>query len=237
MKSELILIVDPDKSTAGEISTRLQRAGYECLLAAGAADGLRLVSTLDPDLVISEIELPDRNGFDLCREVLRISEERPAAFVFYTTRDAEIDLVVGFEVGADDYVSKRIGTLELSLRVEAILKRRRPFDGDRMIQVGDIVIDSDQSIVTYQDQSVSLSPTEFQILLVLARQAGTAMHRKDIVAQAWPEKIGVMRRTVDAHIKSIRGKLTGMGVQINTVRGFGYSLRPDLDENEKKINL
>lgn len=222
---ERILVVDDEPSILELVAYNLRRAGYEVLTADNGEDGLRLAREEDPDLVILDIMLPGIDGFEVLRALRRHSD---LPVLMLTARGEEIDRVVGFEIGADDYVTKPFSPRELTGRVKAILRRtRRGGDGpDGQSRVlGPITINFESYEVLRDGRRVDLTPTEFQILGVLARSPGRVFTRDELVDRVMgPDFYGDVR-TVDVHIRHLRAKLEENPSEpklIETVRGVGY---------------
>jgi two-component system response regulator BaeR len=234
---ELVLIVDSDQRYVRDITSYFSEANLDVVTAASGEDGWKCSVNLDPAVVTTEVELPGMSGFDLCRRLTGYRKTADIPIVFVTERDNEIDRVVGFELGATDYVVKPVNQRELTLRVLRILKRVRGFTSDGTLRFGQVFIDLNQSIVTRRGERLDLSPTEFRILSALARAHGRVLTRDEIIERAWRNRRAVMARTVDAHVKSIRTKVTATGLEIVTVRRAGYSLRYEPEGRERDGNL
>jgi two-component system phosphate regulon response regulator PhoB len=188
---------------------------------------VRAVRRERPDLVILDLMLPDRSGTDVCRELR--SDERFAdlPIVMVTARTEEIDRVVGFELGADDYVTKPFSPRELVLRVKAVLRRgARPSPGepsdDEQFESGPLRLDLGRHRCTVNDEEVSLTAKEFALLRELMSRRGRVMTREALVESVWGSDITVTLRTIDTHLKRLREKLGPAGDTIGTVRGVGY---------------
>jgi DNA-binding response OmpR family regulator len=222
---ELVLMVDTEEEHLAKLTKCLTEFNMDTVTAETGALGKKYSLELEPNIIISEIDLPDISGFDLCRELQAHSKTANIPLLFATWRDQEIDRVVGFELGATDYVVKPIIPKEVALRVTSILRRLRGNNGRRLFRVGQVVIDLEQSIVLDRGQRLGVSATEFAILAALARAKGRVLSRTEIIERAWKEPSSVMKRTVDAHIKSLRAKLKHTGLNIVTIRRLGYCLR------------
>ncbi len=222
---ELVLIVDADRKHVSSLTRSLAECDLDTVTAETGALGKKYSLELKPNIVIAEIDLPDMSGFDLCRELQANSKTMDIPFVFTTWREQEVDRVVGFELGATDYVVKPIVPKEVALRAVGILRRMRGYNGKKMIRFGRVVIDLEQSIVLNSGKRVAVSGTEFAILAALARARGRVLSRPEIIERAWRDPKAVMNRTVDAHIKSLRAKLRRTGLNIVTIQRLGYCLR------------
>jgi len=222
---ERILVVDDEPSILELVAYNLRRAGYEVLTATNGEDGLRMALEGDIDLLILDVMLPGIDGFEVLRAVRRTSE---LPVLLLTARGEETDRVVGFEIGADDYVTKPFSPRELTGRVKAILRRmRRPLQPEEQetLRLGPLAINLASYEVTRDGQRVDLTPTEFQILKVLAQNPGRVFSRDELVDRVMgPDFYGDVR-TVDVHIRHLRAKLEENPSEprlIETVRGAGY---------------
>jgi len=225
--SPKILIVEDEQAIADNIQYALETEGFDthCLLS-----GLPVMPLLkkEPiDLIILDIGLPDVNGLELCKDIRR-SHNLP--IIFLTARSAEIDRVVGLEIGADDYVVKPFSPRELCARVKAVLRRTRQPAG-RQATMQTFVVNESKRQVFYLGQPVDLSRYEYNLLTLLVRRPGHVFSRERLMELAWDEPEASMDRTVDAHIKNIRAKLKHLAPDkdpIVTHRGIGYALKEDL---------
>lgn len=222
---ERILVVDDEASIVELITYNLKRAGYDVVTAYNGEEALRIAKAGGLDLLILDVMLPGIDGFDVLREIRKGSE---LPVLMLTARGEEIDRVVGFEIGADDYVSKPFSPRELLGRVKAILRRLRKNNGGEdpeAYQFGSLSI----NFVTYEvergGQRIDLTPTEFQILKVLAQHPGRVFSRDELVDRVMgPDFFGDVR-TVDVHIRHLRSKIEENPSEpklIETVRGAGY---------------
>jgi two-component system OmpR family response regulator len=223
-----ILIVDDEPHILEVIQFALDRAGFATLTAN---DGLRALARhreAEPDLVILDINLPEMDGLEVCREIRRTSE---VPILFLSSRDEEIDRIVGLEIGGDDYVSKPFSPRELVARVKAILKRTRGGEpdvatGDATLTRGGVTLWPDQHRAGFASSDVLLTPTEFRILKAFLARPQLVRDRQAIIDVAYDPGIHVSDRTVDSHIRRIRAKFeaAGCGDVIETVHGVGYKL-------------
>lgn len=224
---ERILVVDDEESIRHLISYNLKRVGFEVITAGNGEDALTMARAESPDLMILDLMLPGMDGFDVCKELRKESE---IPILMLTARSEEIDRVVGFELGADDYVSKPFSPRELVGRVKAILRRTRkeseaPATNSDTLQFGPLSV----NFVTYEvmrdGSRIDLTPTEFQILKVLAQHPGRVFTRDELVDRVMGADFFGDVRTVDVHIRHLRSKLEEDPSDpklIETVRGAGY---------------
>ncbi len=220
---QTIVVVEDDPSIADLLSTYLRNAGYRTLLASDGTKALELFQREHPAMMILDLNLPgELDGLDICREVRRHSE---IPLMMVTARDAELDRVIGLELGADDYVTKPFSPRELTARVKAILRRsaRSSLDATEIITVKEIIIDQRRREVSVHDQVIPLTTREFDLLVFLASNRGSVLSRKQLLDGVWgPEWYGD-DRTVDVHVRQLRKKLDAH-FALTTVWGVGYRL-------------
>ncbi len=209
-----VLVVEDDPGIADVLEFALGAAGHAVRLESTGAGALRALDAAD--FVVLDIGLPDMDGFEVCREIRKVSE---VPVLMLTSRSDEIDRVVGLELGADDYLTKPFSTRELVARLKAINRRRAP-----MAPRNGLHLDRERWVAEADGSALDLSRTEFELLALLAAQPGRVFTRAQILDHAWSDGGCVTDRTVDAHIKSLRRKLPEAEL-IETVRGFGYRLR------------
>ena len=220
-----ILIIEDERDLAELLAFNLQQAGYSTTLAHDGAAGLAKALVAPPDLIILDLMLPGLLGTEVCR---RLRQERATAAVpvlMLTARGAEIDRVVGFEVGADDYVVKPFSVREVVLRVKALLRRSAdaPTEG-KPLQIGPLVIDTERHRVTVDGREVDLTAIEYKLLMTLTERHGRVQTREGLLQDVWGYNYAGDTRTVDTHITRLRTKLGSAGTIIRTLRGFGYKL-------------
>ena len=224
-----ILVVDDERQIVKVVKAYLEKAGFAVVSAADGSAALAVFQHEKPDLVILDLNLPGLDGMEVCRTIRRTSE---VPVMMLTARVEETDKLIGLELGADDYVIKPFSPREVVARVRTILRRTTgaPFQSET-IRVGDLQIDLDLHTVTLGKRSIELTPTEFGILVVLARQPRRVFSRLQIMEQAQGDAFEGYERTIDAHIKNIRIKLETnprKPAHIQTVFGLGYKLEADI---------
>jgi two-component system phosphate regulon response regulator PhoB len=226
--SGLVLIIEDEEYLLGTLEYNIQREGYTTRTATEGAPGLELaVQEPVPDLILLDIMLPDLSGTEVCRRLREDPRTRNAFIIMLTARGEEIDRVVGFEVGADDYVVKPFSMRELMLRVRAVLRRGRGEESEETpaIVFGWIRIDEPGHRVWIEDEEVVLTALEFRLLVTLHARRGRVQTRDMLLDDVWGIQADVTTRTVDTHVKRLREKLGPAGEYIETVRGVGYRLR------------
>ena len=205
-----ILVVEDNANLAYGLSTSLELEGHRVSVARDGAEGLRAARSQAPDLVILDLMLPEMDGYRVLKALREEGREVPVLIL--TARGAESDKVLGFRLGADDYVTKPFGLLELLARVEALLRRAgRPAPADAaeagVVTLGEIEVSPAQRAVRRRGQEVPLTPKEFDLLMALVRRRGTVAGRLELLAEVWGHRAAVMTRTVDMHVAQLRRKL------------------------------
>jgi two-component system phosphate regulon response regulator PhoB len=228
-----ILIVEDEADLAELVSFNLKQAGYSTQSAHTGADALDAIRNKAPDLVILDLMLPDLSGTEVCRRLRADDETKAIPVVMLTARGEEVDRVMGFEVGADDYVVKPFSPRELVLRINAVLRRTTPpqTTGDSEVAdiiVGNMKIDIPRHEVRVADDLIPLTALEFKLLLDLASRKGRVQTREALLERVWGYAPGIETRTVDTHVKRLREKLGDASHYIETVRGVGYRMRDDI---------
>jgi len=206
----------------------LRREGFEVGLAHDGQDGLQQAQLRLPDLIVLDLMLPVKPGLEVCRELRNGARTREIPILMLTAKAEESDQLVGFAVGADDYVTKPYSVKVLIQRIKSMLRRRRAYEESSAGQVFEaqgVVIDRHRHRVTYEGRELSLTPTEFRLLEVMVRQSGRAFTRNELMDAAIGEDAMVLERTIDVHVKSLRKKLGEGADLIETVRGVGYRFR------------
>jgi DNA-binding response OmpR family regulator len=226
MSRSKILLVDDEPKVCELIKAYLVRDGYDVIIAADGKTAIEQAQRHKPDLILLDLNLPELDGLEVCRTIRRQSN---VPIIMLTARDEETDKIVGLELGADDYVTKPFSPRELVARVSAVLRRyREGLKQDKQIVAGDIRLDLEEHRVTYSGQPLNLTAAEFKLLSVLAANAGRVYTRLQLMDSAFGESYEGYERTIDAHIKNIRQKMSGLApessIPLVTVRGVGYKL-------------
>ena len=219
-----ILVIEDEPDIRKTLEYNLSREGYEVAVSGTLQEAKKL---LEPSLslLVLDLMLPDGSGLDLCREIKKNSLLSNIPIIILTAKDDEVDRVVGFELGADDYVTKPFSVRELILRVKAVLKRgevNKPELVEVERQFGDLSIDVDSHEVHVNSELVVLTALEFKLLKQLVDRRGRVQSRDQLLSDVWGYSSEVTTRTVDTHIKRLREKLGPMGKYVQTIRGIGY---------------
>ncbi len=230
--SPIILIVEDEKDLLTTLDYNLEREGYRTRTAATGAEALAQ-AFLDPapDLILLDLMLPDLPGTEVCRRLRADERTRDVPVMMVTAKGSEIDRVVGFEIGADDYVVKPFSLRELLLRVRALLRRARTVaeEGDELI-FGRLRVDPPGHRVWVDDDEKMLTALEFRLLTTFHARRGRVQTRETLLSDVWGYQADVTTRTVDTHVKRLREKLGDAGAYVETVRGVGYRFRARPDE-------
>jgi len=225
MNGTRILIVEDEPDIREAMAHNLQREGYRVLTAQDGAEGLRLARAQSPDLLLLDLMLPGMAGLEVCRRLKEDPETRSLPIIMVSAKDAESDVVLGLGLGADDYVPKPFSPRELVARVRAVLRRGRlqepPVAGDRIVR-GGIVIDQGRHRVEVDGRAVDFTATEMRLLHYLAIHPGRVFTRDQLLEHAVGEKVVVISRNIDVHVRAIRSKLGPYRGVLETVRGVGY---------------
>jgi two-component system phosphate regulon response regulator PhoB len=213
---------------ANLIEYHLKQSGFKVLTALDGPSGLERAKKERPGLIILDLMLPGMDGKDVCRAIKSNSLTQSTPILMLTAKAEEMDRVIGFELGADDYVTKPFSPRELVLRVKAILRRKQtPQEERKIIQIGDLLIDAERHQVSVQNNAVRLTSTEFKLLFELASRRGRIQTRENLLNKVWGYTYEGYARTVDTHIRRLREKLPPLGEWIETVRGVGYRFRDE----------
>ena len=218
-----VLVVEDEKDILDLIEYNLEKAGFEVLTAVNGSEALRLIQQKRPDLVVLDLMLPGMDGKEVCLRLRREEETKQIPVIMLTAKAEEIDRIVGFEIGADDYMTKPFSPRELILRIKAVLRRtlKEPAPSRRMSFPG-LVIDQERHQVEVEGREVALTATEFKLLSHLASRAGRVQTRDMLLDQVWGYPYEGYARTIDTHVRRLRKKLGPKKDLIETIRGVGY---------------
>lgn len=222
-----ILVIEDEKDLAELLVFNLEKEGFKLLCSYDGISGLEKAKREEPDLIILDLMLPGLLGTEICKELRKETRTSQIPVLMLTARGEEIDRVVGFEVGADDYIVKPFSMRELMLRIRAVLRRcdshTSPLSG-AILTMGGITIDTERHCVLSMGKEVDLTTTEYKLLLYLVERPGRVLSRELLLQNVWSYNNMGDTRTVDTHITRLRGKLGAPGDLIKTVRGFGYKI-------------
>ena len=219
-----ILVIEDEPDIRRNLEYNLSREGFSISTAASISEANTLLASTDYNLILLDLMLPDGSGLDLCKSIKSNSDTESIPIIILTAKDDEVDKVVGFELGADDYVTKPFSVRELILRVKAVLKRgsKKKEIVEVVRQFGDLKIDVDSHEVHVDDTKINLTALEFRLLRQLVDTRGRVQSRDQLLSEVWGYSAEVTTRTVDTHVKRLREKLGPMGKYVQTIRGVGY---------------
>ena len=220
----LIYIVEDDKNIQEIEMFALKNIdyaveGFEC-----AVDFYKRLYEKIPDLVLLDVMLPDEDGLEIVKKLRKRPDTMRVPIIMVTAKTTEIDKVKGLDMGADDYITKPFGVMELISRVKALLRRSRNLQEEKMISIGNVFMDTEKRAVYVNDEPCELTYKEFELLKLLMINAGIVLHRDTIMADVWGTDYEGESRTLDMHIKTLRHKLKEAGNRIKTVRNVGYRM-------------
>ncbi len=223
MSQGSILIVEDDPNIAKLVKYNFEKSGYRTTVTITGEAALEFLARETVDLIILDIMLPKMDGFETCRRLKEDKRLSGIAVMMLTARGEEVDRVVGFELGADDYVVKPFSPRELVLRAKTILRRgqmkQKPSEN---LRSGDIEIDIPRHRVSVKGQEIVLTPMEFKLLVILLERHGRVQSREQLLSDVWNIEADITTRTVDTHVKRLRQKLGKAGDSLLTIRGLGY---------------
>jgi two-component system, OmpR family, phosphate regulon response regulator PhoB len=222
MATPKVLIIEDEVDLIKSLEYALRNGGFEVESAALGREGQALARSWKPDVIFLDLMLPDVPGTEICRTLKADPTTSAIPVIMVTARSDEVDRVVGFELGADDYVVKPFSVRELLLRARAVLRRGEPLAPTSSIHVGLLNIDCDAHRVWVNDVEVALTAREFKLLVTLATRQGRVNTREMLLTEVWGFNLYVETRTIDTHVKRLREKLGSAGTLIETVRGIGY---------------
>lgn len=220
MNSAKILLVDDEQDILDFLGYNLRKQGYDVFTAANGKDAIESAKQHLPHLVIIDVMMPEMDGIETCRELRSIPELKQTAIAFLTARNEDYSQIAGFDVGADDYITKPIKPLVLASRIKALLRRFGPSGQVEKTEVGGLIIDEDRFLVIKNGVEISLPKKEFKLLALMAAKPGKVFSRDSILHQVWGDEVVVGDRTIDVHVRKLREKLGDE--YIRTIKGVGY---------------
>jgi two-component system phosphate regulon response regulator PhoB len=218
-----ILVVDDEPEAVELVEFNLKQAGFDVVTAADGADALKKARATLPSLVVLDLMLPEVDGLEVCKLLRRDPATAELPIIMLTAKAAEIDRILGLELGADDYVTKPFSPRELVLRIKNILDRGRNAEtAPERLEFGSLVIDTPRHLVTWRKKAIDLTATEFKLLSILAQRRGRVQSREQLLRDVWEYNSLIDTRTVDTHMRRLRDKLGPAAEFLDTVRGVGY---------------
>ena len=233
----LILIVEDERDLVATLEYALEKEGFRTRSAYTGRQGLEIAAgEPGPDLVLLDLMLPDMSGTQVCQQLRTGERTRGLPIILMTAKSEEVDRVVGFEVGADDYVIKPFSLRELMLRIRAVLRRKAPTDAASVVpsSYGRLRVDMEGHRVWVDEQEVVLTALEFRLLTTLIARRGRVQTRDALLGDVWGVQPGLTTRTVDTHVRRLRKKLGEVADYVQTLRGVGYRFTTDLRERDEE---
>ena len=226
MSKPTILIIEDERSLVDVLTYNLTKEGFEVVSATDGQDGLQRAQTVLPDLILLDLMLPVMDGLEVCRQLRGSARTQHIRILMLTARSEEVDEIVGFSMGADDYVTKPFKVKPLIHRIKALLRRTATDSLNHdAVSTNGIHINRLNHVVTLDNAELRLTPTEFQLLWTLARQPGRVFSRTELMDRCRGQDAPSLERTIDVHIRSLRQKLADRAHLVETVRGIGYRFR------------
>ena len=224
MKKKKIIVVEDEPDLVDVVTYNLEREGYSVLASQRGDEGLNLIRSEAPDLVLLDLMLPGMDGLSICRQMKSDSSMREIPIIIASAKGEESDVVIGLEMGADDYLAKPFSPRELLARIRAVLRRGARTSGasDDRIVARDLIIDPGKHEVKIKDEAINLTSTEFKLLHHLASSRGRAFSREQLLNRVVGMGVVVVDRNIDVHIRALRKKLGNHSDMIQTIRGVGY---------------
>ena len=219
-----LLIIEDERDLLDTLYYNFEKENYDVYTASSGKEAIEIIDRQSIDLAILDIMLPDMSGLDVCKHIKINRGESHTAIIILTAKGEEIDRILGFELGADDYVVKPFSIRELTLRVSSLFKRNENLNKDNNIIFGDISINLDSHTVKISDQVIKLTIKEFNLLHVLIKNKEKVMTRERLLNKAWNYNQDITTRTVDTHIRRVREKIKASCVSIETIRSLGYMI-------------
>lgn len=230
--AQSILVIEDDVDIGNLLAFHIKAAGYECVVTRDGKAGVRLAQSERPSLVLLDLMLPGMSGLDVCKTLKSSPETDHIPIIMLTARGDEVDRVLGFELGAEDYVVKPFSPRELMLRIKSVLRRHASASGlPQRWERGGLMADFEAHILYVDGEDVHLTRTEFALLAELVRNEGKALSREHLLAKVWGYEFEGYSRTVDTHVRRLRRKMGGYADLIETVRGVGYRLQRPKEES------
>lgn len=236
MTKQKILIIEDERALQEILQYNLEREGFEVSVASDGQDGLRRARSFEPDVVLLDLMLPIIDGLEVCRQLRADAKTQSIRILMLTARSEEVDEIVGFNMGADDYVTKPFKVKPLIHRIKALIRRVGSDQQSRdLVSIHGIEVDRVNHTARARGQLLDLTPTEFRLLWALARAAGRPFGRNELMDHCRGEDANALERTIDVHVRSLRQKLGDLGDLIETVRGVGYRFRGETEPSTTAV--
>ena len=220
-----ILIADDEVDVLNMVASNLSSAGFHVLKAEDGPSAIAAARRDAPALIVLDLMMPGMSGLEVCRVLKAEIATSSISILLLSARAEEVDRIIGFELGADDYVTKPFSARELVLRVKSILRRKMVSRStSSVLSLGDITVDQERHYIAVRGVPIDLTVIEFKLMVALLESPGCVLSREDLLARVWGVENNIESRTVDTHMRRLREKLDKAGKQIHTVRGFGYRL-------------
>jgi two-component system, OmpR family, alkaline phosphatase synthesis response regulator PhoP len=215
-----ILLVDDEPDILEFMEYNLKKEGFQTFTAKNGQDAITSASKIKPDLIILDIMMPELDGIETCRAIRNNSQLNNTLIAFLTARNEDYSQIAGFDVGADDYISKPIKPRVLISRIKALLRRAHGSSSDELVKIGNLEMDREKYTVTFNHKELVFPRKEFELLSLLISKPGKVFTRDEIMTKVWGDDIIVGDRTIDVHIRKIREKLSDESIK--TIKGVGY---------------
>jgi DNA-binding response OmpR family regulator len=218
-----ILVVDDEPEAVELVEFNLKKAGFDVVTATDGAEAVKKTRSAHPDLIVLDLMMPEIDGLEVCKILRRDSATAHIPIIMLTAKASEVDRIVGLELGADDYVTKPFSPRELVLRVHKVLHRGQTQHAEpETLHFGHLLIDTPRHLVQWRGKLLQLTNTEFKLLALLAQRSGRVQSREQLLRDVWEYNATLDTRTVDTHMRRLRGKLGPAAKHLDTVRGVGY---------------
>jgi DNA-binding response OmpR family regulator len=218
-----ILVVDDEPEAVELLEFNLKQAGFDVIAAADGAQALRKARSVVPSLIVLDLMLPEIDGLEVCKMLRRDPATARIPIIMLTAKAAEIDRIIGLELGADDYITKPFSPRELVLRIKKVMLRGQAGVAEpETLKFGELLIDPPRHLVKWHGKRVELTATEFRLLVILAQRPGRVQSRDQLLRDVWEYNSLIDTRTVDTHVRRLREKLGGGARHLDTIRGVGY---------------
>ncbi|MCM8787627.1 MAG: response regulator transcription factor [Candidatus Omnitrophica bacterium] len=226
---EKILIVDDEKNIVRMLDYNLKKEGYQTILAYDGKDALKKIYEQKPDLIILDLMLPLLDGFEVCKILKKDQNTSYIPIIMLTAKNEEVDKLLGFELGADDYITKPFSVKELIARIKAIFRRVQKEEISKVVKFNDLTIDFEKIQVYIKDKPIQLTSKEFELLKILIEAKGKVLSRNYLLKKIWKygKATELKTRTIDVHIRTLRKKLKNHAYRIITAKNYGYRFAVD----------